>query len=394
MILFREGETVAKPYTRGMKFKHMLTKALMTVFRVFPVNRKKIVFCNYFGKGFGDNSKAIAEALLQKDPSLQLVWGVKQPFSDSLPQNIRAVEYNSLRYLWELSTAAAWVDNSRKNAGIVKRKKQFYVQTWHGTVALKRIEKDAEQSLDEFYIAGAKNDSMMADVILSGCTFFTHLCKKSFWYNGEILECGSPRSDALFNTNSDRQAKVRRALGIPEGKKVVLYAPTFRTDGNLKCYDMDFEAVLDALETKTGQQWVFCMRLHPNVSGKADFIHYSDRIFNGTDYPDLYEMIPAVDMVISDYSSVMFDAGLINKPVILFANDIEAYVSDRNFYFDLRKLPFPLAQSNGQMLTCIENFNEQDYSEKLKAFNKEIGFCENGTAAQTVAERILNEING
>lgn len=385
---------MAKPYTLTMKIKHFATRALMTVFKIFPQNRKKIVFCNYFGKGFGDNGKAIAEALLKKDPSLQLVWGVKQPFADSLPQNIKPVEYNSVRYLWELATAAAWVDNSRKNAGIKKRKKQFYVQTWHGTVALKRIEKDAEHNLDEFYIAGAKNDSKMADVILSGCTFFTELCKKSFWYDGEIMECGSPRSDALFNTDEVRKTEVRQSLGIPDGNKVVLYAPTFRADGNLKCYDMDFEAVLNALEEKTGDSWVFCMRLHPNVSEKADFIRYSDRIVNGTDYPDLYELIPACDMVISDYSSVMFDGGLINKPVILFANDIEDYVADRNFYFDIRSLPFPLAENNAQLLDCIKNFDAEDYKKKLEAFNTEIGYCENGTAAETVAERILKEING
>ncbi|MBO5913587.1 MAG: CDP-glycerol glycerophosphotransferase family protein [Clostridia bacterium] len=385
---------MAKPYTLKMKVKHLAIKFLMTAFRVCPINRKKIVICSYFGKGYGDNGKALAEALLSLDPELDVVWGVKPQFADTLPENIRAVDYNSIKYLWELATAGAWIDNSRKNAGITKRKKQFYVQTWHGTVALKRIEQDVQENLDAFYVAGAKNDSKMANVILSGCRFFTELCKKAFWFDGEILECGSPRSDALFNTDSEKQLKVKASLGIPADKKVVLYAPTFRADGNLDCYNMDFEAVLDALEKKTGDSWVFCMRLHPNVSDKADFIKYSDRIFSGTNYPDLYELIPACDMVISDYSSVMFDAGLINKPVMLFANDIQSYAADRNFYFDIRKLPFDLAESNEQLLDCIENFDSDGYLERLDAFNKQIGFCENGTASKSVAERILKEIDG
>ena len=263
---------MAKPYTLKMKVKHLAIKFLMTAFRVCPINRKKIVICSYFGKGYGDNGKALAEALLSLDPELDVVWGVKPQFADTLPENIRAVDYNSIKYLWELATAGAWIDNSRKNAGITKRKKQFYVQTWHGTVALKRIEQDVQENLDAFYVAGAKNDSKMANVILSGCRFFTELCKKAFWFDGEILECGSPRSDALFNTDSEKQLKVKASLGIPADKKVVLYAPTFRADGNLDCYNMDFEAVLDALEKKTGDSWVFCMRLHPNVSDKADFI--------------------------------------------------------------------------------------------------------------------------
>lgn len=385
---------MAKPYTFKMKCKHFVIRLMMTAFRVCPINRKKVVICSYFGKGYGDNGKAIAEALLKLDPELDIVWGVKSQFKDSLPENIRAVEYNSWKYLWELATAAAWVDNSRKNAGTTKRKKQFYVQTWHGTVALKRIEKDVEENLDEFYVAGAKHDSKMANVILSGCRFFTDLCKRAFWFDKEIAEVGSPRSDALFNTDEQKQAEVKKALGIPCDKKVVLYAPTFRADGNLDCYNMDFEAVLDALEKKTGDSWVFCMRLHPNVSDKADFIKYSDRIFSGTDYADLYELIPACDLVISDYSSVMFDAGLINKKVILFANDIESYTADRNFYLDIKSLPFPLAESNGELLESINNFDEKAYFEALNTFNNEIGYCENGTAAKTIAERILKEING
>ena len=136
------------------------------------------------------------------------------------------------------------------------------------------------------------------------------------------------------------------------------------------------------------------MRLHPNVSDKADFIKYSDRIFSGTDYADLYELIPACELVISDYSSVMFDAGLINKRVMLFANDIASYTADRNFYFDIKSLPFPLAESNDELLQCINNFDEKAYFEALNTFNNEIGYCENGTAAKVVAERILKEING
>ncbi len=385
---------MAKPYTLGMKIKHFVIKVLMTAFRVCPINRKKIVICSYFGKGFGDNGKAIAEALLKRDPELDIVWGVKSQFKDTLPSDIRSVEYNSIRYLFELATAAAWIDNSRKNAGIIKRKKQFYVQTWHGTVALKRIEQDVEDKLDAFYVAGAKNDSKMADVILSGCDFFTNLCKKAFWFNGEIAEVGSPRSDALFNTDVNKQNEVKKALSISADKKIVLYAPTFRADGNMECYNINFDAVLDELKKKTGEQWVFCMRLHPNVSDKADFIHYSERIVNGTDYPDLYELIPACDLVISDYSSVMFDAGLINKQVMLFVNDMESYTADRNFYFDIKELPFPVAENNEELLGHIINFNEKDYLEKLNGFNKQIGYLENGTAAQTVAERILKEING
>ncbi len=384
---------MAKPYTLKMKIKHLGIRFLMTSFRLFPIFRKKIVFSSYFGKGYGDNGKAITEALLKLDPSLDIVWGVSPQYKDSLPDGIRSVKYNGLRYLWELATAAAWVDNSRKNAGVTKRKKQFYVQTWHGTTALKRIEADVAENLDEFYVVSAKKDSKMANVILSGCRFFTELCRKAFWFDGEILECGSPRSDALFSTDETKQSEIKKQLGISQHKRLILYAPTFRADGNLECYKMDFDAVLNALEKVTNDEWVLCMRLHPNIAEKSDFVVYSDKIINATNYPDLYELIPACDLIISDYSSLMFDAGLIDKSVVLFANDIESYMADRNFYFKFDELPFPLATNNAELIEIIENFDKDLYTEKLNAFNQRIGYCENGTAAKTVAERILREIN-
>ncbi len=385
---------MAKPYTFKMKIKHLAVKVIMMAFRVFPISKKKIVICNYFGKGYGDNGKAIAEALLEKDSTLDIVWGTKPGFEKTIPENIRSVPYNSLKYLYELSTAAAWIDNSRKNAGVAKRKKQFYVQTWHGTTALKQIEADVSDNLDEFYVAGAKNDSEMANVILSGCNFFTELCKRAFWFDGEILECGSPRSDALFKTDDARQKAVKASLGVSEDKKIALYAPTFRADEQLDCYNLDFESAIKALNEKTGDDWVFAVRLHPNVSEKADFIQYSEKIVNATTYPDLYELIPTSDLVISDYSSLSFDAGLINKPVLLFATDVEEYIKDRDFYFDIKSLPFKLAQNNAELMKCISCFDCEKYLEELNSFNETIGYFENGTASITVAERILKEING
>ncbi len=385
---------MAKPYTFQMKCKHLAIRCIMRCFGLLPIVENKIVFTSYFGKGYGDNGKALTEALLARDPGLDIVWCVRPAYMSSLPAGVRGVAYNSLAYLKELSTAAAWVDNSRKNPGIVKRKKQFYMQTWHGTVALKRIEKDAQNNLDEFYVAGAKNDSKLADVILSGCRFFTELCRRAFWYDGEILECGSPRSDALFATDSEKQAEIKKSLGLSEDTGMVLYAPTFRADGSLDCYRMDFEGVLNALEAQTGRKWVLLVRLHPNIAEKADFISYSQRIINATVFQDLYTLIPTVDMVITDYSSVMFDASLIGKPVFLFATDTASYMQDRNFYFDLEELPFPLANSNEALLKNIVDFDPVQYEEKAHAFNSFLGYFEDGTAAKTAAERILTEING
>lgn len=383
-----------KPYPLKMKIKHKILRVAMTLMSIEPINKRKVLICNFLGKGYGDNGKAIAESLLKKDPGLDVVWAAKPEYMDSVPEGIRTVAYNSFAYLRELVTAGAWVDNVRKNAGMRKRKGQFYVQTWHGTTSLKQVEADVADKLDELYVAGARNDSKMADVILSGCDFFTKLARRAFWYDGEVFESGSPRLDILFKADAQMKERVREKLGVTGDSNIILYAPTFRANGQVDCYRIDFDAVLETLEKKTGKKWVFAVRLHPNVADKADFITYSDKILNATAYPDLYELLPTVDFIISDYSSLTFEAGLINKPVMLFATDVEEYVTDRNFYFDLHNLPFALTQSNEQLLEALENFDQAAYSEALAQFNISVGWCENGNAADTVADRILEELNG
>ena len=375
------------------QIKLQIIRLFMLACRVFPVNRNKVVIMSYYGKGFSDNGKAIALSLLKKKPTMDIVWAARVEEKGTIPTNIRFVEYCSLKYYWEMATAGVWIDNCRKGIEIIKRKNQYYIQTWHGMVALKRIEKDVQDQLAEKYVMDAKWDSRMADIILSGCGFFTKLCRRAFWYDGEILECGSPRLDVLFQQSKEKLRSVKAQLGIDEEKKVLLYAPTFRANGDTSCYIQNYEQILNVLKDKTGDDWVAAVRLHPNIANEAGFITYSDKVINATAYPDLYEIIPVADIVISDYSSLMFDAGLIDKTVLLYATDIEAYVADRNFYFDIEKLPFPLARSSQELLENMLNCNEKEYLAAVDNFNESLDYYENGTASETVANKIMEVLS-
>ncbi|MBR5280690.1 MAG: CDP-glycerol glycerophosphotransferase family protein [Clostridia bacterium] len=375
------------------RIKRFLIHFYMKLCRIFPVDRNKVVILSYYGRGFGDNGKGIALALLQKKPDMDVVWAAFEEHRTSIPAPIRFVPYCSLRYYWEMATAGVWIDNARKGIELCKRKDQFYIQTWHGMVALKRIEKDVEDQLSALYVRRAQYDSAMADLFLSGCTFFTDLCKRAFWYTGEILESGSPRLDVMFQQNEETIRKIKATLGIEAHKKVLLYAPTFRADGNTDCYIQDYQQILQTLEEKTGEEWVAAVRLHSNVANKAGFITYTDKVYNATVIADLYELIPAADLVISDYSSLMFDAGLIGKTVFLYATDIEAYKADRGFYFELQALPFMLAENYDELIRNLQQFDEFSYRQKLQAFNDSIGYCERGNASELVAERILLEMS-
>lgn len=373
--------------------RRLVVHSYMYFCRLTPIDRNKVIIMNYYGGGFGDNGKAIAEQLHKQNPDLKIVWPVTEVNKNKLPEYCTPVIFRSLKYYREMATAAVWVDNSRKAADIVKRKGQFYIQTWHGMMGLKKVEKDAEDNLSHGYITDAKHDSKMADVILSGCRFFTDLCKRAFWYDGEILECGSPRLDILFANADEISKKVRDELEIPSQKKVILYAPTFRNDGNTDCYIQKYEEILDGLSSAYGNEWVFAVRLHPNISDKANFIEYNSKVFNATAYPDLYELILTADIVISDYSSLMFDASIIKKPVFLYVADIDSYKAERGVYFELEELPFPLSTNEENLLDKLKHFDIKNYLNRLNEFNKGVVYYENGTASYTVARRILEELS-
>lgn len=126
------------------------------LFRLLPIKKNRIVMSNLLGKGYGDNPKYIANELLsRKDVDLEIVWLVKDKYYDDIPREIKQVKRGTIKELYYLSTAKIWVDNSRKHIGVTKRKSQYYIQTWHGDLFIKMLEKDVEESLPKMYIDSA-----------------------------------------------------------------------------------------------------------------------------------------------------------------------------------------------------------------------------------------------
>lgn len=372
------------------KMEQYLCAIFRRIFRLFPIDRQKVVFCSYYGKGYSDNPKAVAEALLAANRSLKLVWLLQdRRDAASLPPEIRPASYWGIRRAWELSTAAVWVDNCRKGER-GKRKGQYYLQTWHG-FALKRIEADVEQALDEPYIRGCMQDSAQCDLMVSGSSFMTQLYQNAFWYSGPVAEYGSPRNDVFFSPQPHLIRKVHQTFSLPENQQLILYAPTFRSNHSSHAYSLDVPALLDACQTRFGGSWSCLIRLHPNVAKHSAglFAYDGSTILDATAYPDMQELLCAVDMLITDYSSCMFDFALSGKPCLQFATDIENYRQDRNFYFALDRLPFLLADNNLALCQAVQSFDMEQYTRDWNVFAKEQGVCEDGHASARCADWIL-----
>ena len=160
----------------------------------------------------------------------------------------------------------------------------------------------------------------------------------------------------------------------------------------MNVYNIDYQRVLYTLSEKDGGDWYVVVRLHPNLADKAGIISYSERVLNGTAYPIMNELIMASDLLITDYSSVMFDAMEGGKKVVIYAEDIDQYVDDRGFYFDIRNLPFPLAENNDELIECLQVFDSETYKQDVRDFREEVGLFSDGTASMRTVNYILKRI--
>lgn len=373
-----------------MNKKNRICRTIMKCLCIFPVRKNKVLFSSYAGKKYACNPRVISEALMERGG--EIVWVL--PNEASAQFSGRSVQGGTLRYLYELATAKVWIDNCRKASWIRKRKGQYYIQTWHAGISLKKVEKEVEDVLPGYYIANAKHDSKMADLFLSPCKWCTDKYREAFWYDGEIMECGLPRSDIFFRNPKEYYDKVCKHYGVQPGVRFALYAPTFRVNHSTDCYCIDYERLERALEKNWGGKWKILVRLHPNVQKNQNFMTYDENVLNGSAYEEINELIMASDLLITDYSSCSFDAMLANKRVLLFASDIAEYNKDRGTYFELDELPFPLSENNDELMRSVEEFDEIAYQKDVEAFKRRMQMYEDGHATERVVERILQVIEG
>lgn len=370
--------------------RNILKKAVelfYKLFWLFPINNKKIVFSSFGARTFGDNPKYIALECIEELPDYELVYVLRNTNLE-LPKKIKKVKYNSFIYFYEMATSRVWIDNTRKESHIPKRKGQFYIQTWHGSLSLKKIEKDVEEKLDPQYVKTAKIDSKKIDLMITNSDWGQEFFKRCFWYDGKIVKCGSPRVDILFKDNTKLINTLRKKFNLSD-EKILLYAPTFRESKRLDVYNIDYNRLIHTLEERFGSKWKIFVKLHPNISDKI--LNVPDFVINVTDYPDINELYTISDVMITDYSSGIFDFANLKRPIFLYAMDLEEYSNERDTYFNLKELPFTLSENNNQLMKNIKDFNKTDYEKKLDDFFKNVGLNENGNACKVIINFIKGE---
>lgn len=369
------------------------------------IDDKLVYFQTFSGRGYSDSPKAMYEYMLTAPEykDFRFVWSFKEPEKYSyLLQNERTeiVKFRTRADNKALRKAKYWISNYRMLDHQYPRKGQIYLQCWHGT-PLKRLGYDiaesdnAMNSLAE--IKGKyRTDAKKFAYLLSPSPFATEKFATAWNLNNtgqkyKILEEGYPRNDRLINTKPEEREAVRKQLGV-DGKKVILYAPTWRDNQHTsgEGYTYKTEVDFDRLQRELGRDYVILFRAHYLVANSFDFGKYPGFVIDASGYGDINDLYIASDILITDYSSVFFDYANLRKPVIFYMYDLEEYAGElRGFYLSLDELPGPIVRDEQDLIREIKACDDWRPDEKYEAFHKRFNPLDDGHASERVLKRII-----
>ena len=352
----------------------------------FPIDNNKIIFGGM--DRYPDHGKYITEQLLSMNETLDIVWVMNTP-SIHVPEGIRVVyEGKWKQYVYELETAKIWIFNMPIRTQVIKREGQIYFQLKHwGSITLKSFYLHEENGNYEKDVW--KSNGKMIDYMVGGSDFDEETSRRGFDFYGKFLRFGSPRSDPLFNSAKYKH-KIYKKFGLNDDEKILLYAPTFRLNLSPQYKEIDFDMVMDSLEQRWPGKWKLFLRYHPSVKIIPKHDKQLKYLIDVSKYEGSQELVAASDVLISDYSSIMFEPAYILKPVFLYAPDKDSYIkNEREFLISYESLPFSISTNNQELSAQIKNFDEVEYRARIQKFLEKYGVHEDGKASERTAKFII-----
>lgn len=367
------------------------------IFKKFDIIQNKIVFVSFDGKGYGCNPKYIAEEILRRKLPVDLVWLVDN-INYPMPEKIRKVLYNSLDAAYELSTAQVIITNEMTKLLFEKKKEQYLIMTWHGPWGLKYVNLDLGERVTPALIKAINDSNSVTDLMIADSDENYEEIRRAFDWKGDVIKCGMPRQDLFFKNSREIKERVKKTLGIPPERndiKILLYVPTFRDIQTqpVEVYQMDFQKLLRVLTEKFGGQWGALMRLHPilSTSGLSSKIFKTaPNILDVTAYPDVQELLLIADIVLTDYSSALYDMILQSKPALILAKDVEWYTKSRGLKPHFYELPYKVNQTEDELFDYIRKTDFDKLKKNVKKYCAKIAPYSKGDAAKKVVNKICN----
>lgn len=376
--------------------------------KLLPINKSVILFESTVGRSYSGNPKYIYEELVRQglDIRFNCIW-ILEDTRTAIPGKCIKLKKMRGKHLLFASIARLWIVDSRISRFFFKRKGCRWIQTWHGT-PLKRLALDmqimniaGDTNLNQ-YQSQFVDDAQQWDFLVSQNLYSTDRFKSAFGYCGTVWELGYPRNDILFSCNNKSSINIIKTnLGLPLNKKVILYAPTWRDDEYIAPgkWKLNLHFNLDRMVDQFGNEFIMVIKQHyfqqddiQLTTSQKNFVYTFDSS------QDIQLLYLVSDLMITDYSSVMFDYSILKRPMIFYLYDFEKYKNElRGFYFDISKEgPGPIVTDEEQLILAISSWETifDDYFEKYSCFVEKFNDLDDGKAAVRVVDKIKQLLIG
>ncbi|MDD3984507.1 MAG: CDP-glycerol glycerophosphotransferase family protein [Methanobacterium sp.] len=387
-----------------MNIRQIIKKIFMLFYYIFrnilPLNDNVIFFESSVGRNYSSNPKYVYEEMVMQglDKEFKCVWSLED-MATKIPGNAIKVRRTRLKYLYYISIAKIWVCDTRLPTFLYKRPETIYIQLWHGT-PLKKLAMDMDvlkmsegMELSEYQRLFKKNTQTW-DYLISQSNYTTETFRSCFDFKKQILNTGFPRNDILFKKNNKEFINsIKNRYNIPKEKKVILYAPTWRDDEFYRngIYKFSTKLDLNFLKKQLSNTYVLLVKLHYLVKDPIDwneddgFVYIFDHLY------DIQELYLISDMLITDYSSVMFDYSILKRPMIIYSYDYEKYKNQlRGFYFNIfEEFPGPIVETTPELVDSIKNYDCNKYQKEYISFLEKFTSFDDGNASSRIVDLIL-----
>lgn len=362
-------------------FFKIFQRILSPFFRI----KKRIFFVNFNFNQYSDSPRAISEKMSVLFPDYELVWLFRNDSiinSGIIPTNKKTIvkKYSHFNFIKYLASSFCVINNFEYTWMFYKKRKQFFIQTYHGDRGFKKV------LLMEGYSLKNIRDKYLTDLCVSGSDFSENITyRKAFDYAGEILKVGIPRNDILVNGKHDC-SNIYKFSNVSPRKKIILYLPTFRDSNN---GFFDNKVNLKQLLKYFGNEYQICFRLHKAI--KKTNIVESENIIDVTGYYDVMDLLCAADILITDYSSCAGDFALTGKPIVLTLFDYDEYTkSSRELQGDILHAGLKIAFNMDDLINVFNKTTSKEFQKCDDDFLKYFGTHETGNSSERVC-KIINE---
>ncbi|MDD4112264.1 MAG: CDP-glycerol glycerophosphotransferase family protein [Herbinix sp.] len=380
--------------------KQLVIASYKVLTKVLPINHKIILFESNMGRNYTGNPKAIYEEMVRLGLDRKYrCYFILEGTETKIPGAAKKIKRNRFRYFYYYAIAGIWISDTRFPKYIIKRPDTIYIQTWHGT-PLKKLALD----LDAVYMSGETSledykrnfyeNVQTWDYLISQNHYSTEIFRKAFGFEKEILEIGYPRNDILYSKNNEEDIiKIKESLGLPQDKRVILYAPTWRDNEYYRNGIYRFNTGLDfpLLMKELKEDTVLVVKYHYLIKDVIDWSDYEGFVYDFDKDYDISLLYLTSDMLVTDYSSVMFDYSILKRPMMFYCYDLCEYRDTlRGFYFDfMNEAPGPVVETTKSLIDSIKGYDYDIYKKKYEAFINKYNHADDGNASAKVINKLL-----